>query len=107
MPQESRCYIIVNCCHAVKISNVDGMLKDFIFFLEIIESLLIKKLPQKLNWWLRSILLFDRHIKIIDKNDNLRNTFWTNDMLTTSLIKFSLNLLLYLSTGCSRAEDDL
>ena len=83
------------------------MLEDLLFFLLVVKSLLIDKLPQELYGRLRSILFLYWHVQVIDVNDHLWYSFWTNHIFAASLIKFSLNLFLNLSASSPRAEHNV
>ena len=83
------------------------MLEDLLFFLLVVKALLIDKLPQELYRRLSSVLFLHWHVQVIDINDHLWYSFWTNHMFAASFIQFPLNLFLNLTASSPRTEHNV
>jgi len=65
--EEARSYIVVGGCHSINVSCINNSLERFVFFLEVVVSLLVYDLPKKLNRWLCSVFFLDWHVEVINE----------------------------------------
>jgi hypothetical protein len=81
--------------------------KFFDFFPEKVwpvkETLLVKKLPKKLNWWLSTKLFNWWHIYVINEDKRFQSTFGTH-CLFTLLLQLAFNIALSWYTIRLRAK---
>ena len=107
MSQKSGSDVVVYRRHAVEVGDIDRMLEYFLLLFEIVKSLLVNQLSQELNGWLGAVLFFYWHIQIVHEDNYFGNALGTNYMLATTLVQFSLYLLLHLRAGRPGTEHNL
>ena len=89
--------------HGSSKCGVDCLSEFLLNSVDIIPSLVVHPLAKKLNWWLSTILLFHRHVEIVNKDNAFFSKWWAINTLSLFL-HLSINDHLCLLRCCLRRE---
>ena len=73
-----------------------------LFLISVVPALMVHPLADELNWWLSLVLLFLRHVEIINKDTELLSSWWSEHTLSSLLHSFIKGILGLVGTGLSR-----